>query len=136
MRKYLYFIPWASFFVWFQTNIIGQFDLYLKSLIFFMACDYFTGITISFMQKSGKTKSGAYRSDVAVAGLIRKVFMLLVVCVGYVLERLSGFEGLRNIVICSFIINEGFSLLENVGIMGVPIPEKLKDCFELLKKEG
>lgn len=136
MRKYFTFVPWASLFVWLQSNVFGQFDIYLKSLVFFMACDYFTGITISFLKRSGKTMSGAYRSDVAIYGLIRKVFMLLVVCIGYVLERLSGFEGLRNIVICSFIINEGLSIIENVGIMGVPIPDKLRECFELLKKEG
>ena len=42
---------------------------------------------------------------------------------------------LRTAVVFFYLSNEGISILENVGRIGLPIPEKLRSVLEQLKEE-
>ena len=89
-------------------------------------------------KQSRKKEDGAFESRASVKGLFRKCGMLLCVLVAARLDPLFGGEGyVRTTVIFFFIANDGFSMVENLGLMGLPMPQALKNAFaELRKKSG
>ncbi len=75
-------------------------------------------------------------SEVCFKGLIKKGAILAVVLIGVRLDAAMELEYIRSAVIFFFIGNEGISLLENMGLMGVPFPRFLKAMLEALKTEA
>jgi toxin secretion/phage lysis holin len=119
------------------ANALGGWDTALQVLLIFMAVDYITGLIVAgVFKKSSKSESGALESRAGLKGLIRKLASLLVVLVGVCLDRLVGGAYARVAAIIFFCANEGISILENVGLMGVPFPKFLKDALEVLRKKG
>ena len=119
------------------ANLLGGWDAALQTLLIFMAVDYLTGIAVAgIFKKSGKSESGALESRAGLKGLIRKLASLLIVLVGVCLDRLVGGSYVRMAVIIFFCANEGISILENLGLMGVPYPKFLKDALEVMRKKG
>lgn len=120
----------------FLGQLFGGWDIALQALCFMMAADYITGIVCALVwKKSPKSSDGAYDSKVSIKGLLRKGGMLLIVLVGCRLDSFIGTEFIRTAVITFFIANEGFSLIENLGVMGVPMPKVIKNAFEALKEK-
>lgn len=116
------------------AQALGGWDTALQTLCIVMAADYLTGIVCALVWKrSPKSEDGAFESKASVKGLFRKMAVLLCVLVAYQLDSLSGTRVVRELVILFFIANDGFSILENLGIMGVPMPAALKNAFALLK---
>lgn len=112
----------------------GGWDNFIMVLCVFIVIDIVLGlIDAIFFKSSDKTKSGAYKSAEMRKGLMRKVGILACVVVACMLDRLIGVDYLRNSVIVFFIINEGMSIIENVGLMGVPIPKAIVKAFAVLK---
>ena len=103
-----------------------------------MAIDYLTGILCALVwKKSPKSESGAFESKASLKGLIRKCAVLILVYIGALLDELTEQTIVRTAVIIFFIANDGFSIIENLGIMGVPMPDVVKNAFELLQmKKG
>ena len=117
--------------------LLGGFDIALQTLMVFMAADYITGIIVAgVFHKSGKSASGCLESRAGFKGICRKGLMLIVVSVAYRLDVLMGTGFLRDAVITAFICNEAISIIENGGLMGIPVPQKLKDALEVLGREG
>lgn len=115
---------------------LGGWDAGLKTLIIMMAIDYCTGILCALVwKKSPKTESGAFESKASLKGLIRKCAVLILVYIGALLDELTEQTIVRTAVIIFFISNDGFSVIENLGIMGVPMPEAIKNAFELLRNQ-
>lgn len=118
------------------AEALGGWDAGLKTLVIFMAIDYITGILCALVWKSSpKTESGAFESKASLKGLIRKCAVLILVYVGALLDELTEQTIVRTAVIMFFIANDGFSIIENLGIMGVPMPEVVKNAFELLRNK-
>ena len=69
-------------------------------------------------------------------GLVRKVMALLCVLIGERLDLLLGADYVRNGIIIAFCVNELLSIIENMGLMGIPIPEPLKNAIDLLKSKS
>jgi toxin secretion/phage lysis holin len=116
------------------AEALGGWDTSLKVLIIFMAIDYITGILCALVwKKSPKSESGAFESKASLKGLIRKCAVLILVYIGALLDELTEQHIVRTAVIIFFIANDGFSIIENLGIMGVPMPEAIKNAFELLQ---
>ena len=120
------------------AEALGGWDTSLKVLIIFMAIDYLTGILCALVwKKSPKSESGAFESKASLKGLIRKCAVLILVYIAALLDELTEQNIVRTAVIIFFIANDGFSIIENLGIMGVPMPEAIKNAFELLQmKKG
>ncbi len=119
------------------AGALGGWDGALKALIALMAADYATGVLLAAVWKrSAKSASGALDSRAGFLGLCRKGVMLLVVWIGARLDALVGGQYARTAACLFFIGNEGLSLLENVGMMGVPFPRFLKTALEALKEKG
>ena len=103
-----------------------------------MAVDYITGVVCALIwHKSPKSADGTFESKASIKGLFRKGAILLVVLVAYKVDLLAGTEGVtRTAVILFFCANDGMSIVENLGIMGVPMPPALKDAFAVLRQKS
>lgn len=119
------------------TNCFGGWREDLTTLIIFMGIDYLMGLAIAaFWKKSGKSKNGALNSISAWQGLIRKGCSLLVVLVGYRLDLAIGTNYIKTAVIIAFIANEAISIVENLGIMGIPLPSAITKAIDVLKSKA
>lgn len=120
------------------ANYLGGWDMALKVLVSFMAVDYITGLIVAgIFKKSKKSGTGALESKAGFKGLCRKGMILGIVFIATQLDSLSGTEMIRDAVIIGYIANEAVSIIENAGLMGVPIPDIIKRALEMLKnKEG
>ena len=121
----------------FVANALGGWDAALKVLVAFMAADYITGVLVAALwQRSNKSDTGALDSKAGFKGLCKKGMILLLVWLGVLLDNAMGAAYIRTAVVLFFIGNEGLSLLENLGLMGVPFPVALKNMLEALQKKG
>ena len=114
---------------------LGGWDTMLQVLVTLMAIDYALGVVLALVWKrSNKTADGSFESRASVKGLFRKCGILLCVLIAARLDPLFGSEGyIRGTVILSFLANEGLSVVENLGVMGLPMPQVLKDAFLALR---
>src|SRR5690606_41957193 len=107
------------------------------SLLTFMAIDYGDGRMVAgILHKAGKTENGALSSKAGLQGIAKKIMMLLMVLVAVRLDILTGTDYIRDAVIIALCGNELISIIENAGLMGVPIPRKLKEAIEVLSRKG
>lgn len=119
------------------TSLLGGWDITLQVLLCCMAVDYITGLIVAgVFHNSGKSKTGALESRAGFKGLCRKCAVLLLVFLAALVDRYTGHSFVRPAVCMFFIANEGLSILENIGLMGVPYPAFLKNMLEALKKQG
>lgn len=115
----------------FFTYLFGGWDAAIGVLIVLMVLDYITGVLNGYLTKT-------LNSEVGFKGLLKKFLILVVMIIAVMLDRLmnTGDWIFRTLVCYFYIANEGISLLENISLMGVPIPDKIKDALEQLNKEG
>ncbi len=120
------------------ANLLGGWDMALRTLVLFMAVDYITGLIVAgVFKKSHKSESGALESEIGWKCLSKKGVTLLIVLVSVQLDLITGTEVIRDAVIIAYSINEAISIIENVGLMGMYIPPVIVKAIELLKnKEG
>lgn len=115
----------------------GGWDQALITLIVFMCADYISGLAVAgFFHKSNKTESGGLESRAGWKGLCRKGVTLLFVLIAYRLDLTIGVDYIRNAVIIGFIANELISIVENVGLMGVPLPTVIENAIEILTQKS
>lgn len=110
----------------------GELDGLLLALLAFMALDYATGVAVGFATKTLSSNTGFI-------GLARKGLILIIVAVGHILDAqvLGGDASLcRSAVIGFYLANEGLSLLENAGKLGLPLPAFLKQALEQLREKN
>jgi toxin secretion/phage lysis holin len=119
------------------ASLFGGWNAAMTTLMIFMGLDYLTGIAVAgVFKKSNKSDGGGLESRAGWKGLIRKGVTLAVVLIAYRLDLLLGTRYIKDAVIIAFCANEVISLIENAGLMGVPIPETIKKAIELLKQNG
>lgn len=111
-------------------------------LIAVMTIDYITGILCGLMGVSPKTPTGGLSSGAAFKGLLKKALIILVVLMAALLDKAVSmgagitFEAVAGATILWFIASEGFSVIENVAAMGVPIPKILMQALEIMRSKG
>lgn len=112
----------------FLTWLFGAWDTALAILVLFIILDYATGVIRGYIKKE-------LSSDVGFKGIARKAIILVVLIVAVALDRLlnTGTWVFRTLVCYFYIANEGLSILENCGSLGLPLPAKIKDALEQLK---
>lgn len=120
----------------FIAAMLGGWNSALATLLIFMAIDYITGLIVAgVFKKSGKTKSGALESNAGFRGICKKGVMLLVVMVGHRLDLTMGTTIVKDGVIIAFIANELISFTENLGLMGIDLPEVIVKAIDVLSKK-
>lgn len=120
------------------TDLLGGWDAFLESLIILMILDYITGLFCSLIfKKSPKTEDGTYSSQIGLKGIIYKIGIIMIVLISDRVDvMLFNNEHMCKAVILFFIVHEGLSIIENWGIMGLPLPSFLKDAFDSLKNKS
>ena len=119
------------------ADLFGGWSTDLATLIILMVIDYIMGIIVAgVFKKSSKSDTGALNSNAGWKGLCKKGVMILIVLVAYRLDVSVGTSYIKSVAIIGFIANETISIFENAGIMGVPIPDKLKNVIDLLKSKN
>ncbi|MBQ8605423.1 MAG: phage holin family protein [Clostridia bacterium] len=119
------------------SSLFGGLDMSLVTLIVFMGVDYLTGLIVAgVFHRSGKSESGSLESRAGWKGLLRKGVTLLVVLVAARLDIMLGVSFVRDAAVLAYIVNEVLSIIENAGLMGIPIPAALKNAIEALSKKG
>lgn len=117
------------------ASLFGGWTASLTTLLIFMGIDYLTGLIVAgVFHNSPKTETGALESRAGFKGLIRKVMILLFVLIGYRLDLAVGTTYIRDAVCIAFIANELLSIVENAGLMGIPIPAVITEAIDILKK--
>lgn len=118
------------------ASLFGGWDAALSTLLIFMAADYVTGLIVAgVFHRSQKTDTGKLESRAGWKGLCRKGVSLLIVLVAYRLDIVIGSAYIRDAVIIAFIANETISIIENAGLMGIPIPSVIIRAIEILKNK-
>lgn len=119
------------------ASAFGGWTTGLTTLVIFMAIDYITGLIVAgVFHKSTKTETGTLESRAGFKGLCRKGAMLLVVLVAHRLDLAVGTAYIKDAVIIAFMANEAISIIENAGLMGVPMNDTLKNAIDVLQKKG
>lgn len=112
----------------FIGKTLGSFDNLLIALIIFITIDYITGVIKAIINKQ-------YSSEIGFKGISKKVLMIFMVALATQIDLLLDNIGIRYLVIIFYIVNEGMSIIENASLLGLPIPEKLKQVFEKLNSK-
>ncbi len=109
---------------------IGGFDELLYALVAFVVIDYITGIMVGIIEKK-------LSSSIGFRGIFKKMLIFMFVGVGHTIDFyiLKNGSAVRTAVIFFYLSNEGLSILENSGKIGLPIPESLRKTFANLNKE-
>ena len=100
------------------------------ALIVFVVADYVTGVMCAIIDKK-------LSSEVGFKGIFKKVLIFILVGIAHILDVyvIGGGSILRTAVIFFYLSNEGISIIENVAIIGLPVPQKLIDVLEQLREE-
>lgn len=119
------------------SELFGGWTSAMTTLVIFMLIDYITGILVAAVfKKSNKTEDGGLESKAGWKGLIRKFSTLLIVLISIRLDIIFNTTIISNCVVFTFLANELLSLLENVGLMGIPLPSVLTEVISVLNKKG
>lgn len=110
--------------------LFGEPDGLLYALLSMMALDYLSGLLCGAAQKS-------LSSSISFRGLCRKLLILVLVAVGHILDAyvLSGGNTVRIAVEGFYLANEGISILENMGTLGLPLPRRLRQILIQIQKQ-
>ena len=110
---------------------LGGFDGFLYALVALMVADYITGVMCAIVEKK-------LSSEIGFKGIFKKVLIFILVGVGHLIDTNLIGDGsvLRTAIFFFYCSNEGVSMLENAGRLGLPIPEKLKDILVQLHNKG
>ena len=112
----------------------GGWDAAMAALLVCISVDYISGSLVALVfHKSSKTESGAYNSAYGLKGLCKKGLMLLFVLVAVQIDRLLGTAYVRDAVCIGFCANEILSIVENLGLAGIPMPEAVIKALEQLQ---
>lgn len=119
------------------AGLFGGWDTSIITLLIFMLIDYISGLLVAgVFHKSNKTKTGTLESRAGWKGLVKKGMTLLIVVVANRLDIQLGTTFTRDAVCIAFITNEVISIIENAGLMGIPIPSFINNAIDLLKAKN
>ena len=111
--------------------LFGAWDPLIMVLVAVMVLDYITGVADAAV-------AGTLSSAVGFKGLLKKIFILILVALAALIDRLvPATNGAVRSAVCMFYIaNEGLSILENAGTLGLPLPEALRGALQKLHNKG
>ena len=118
------------------ASLFGGWDTAMVTLLIFMAIDYISGLIVAAVfKKSPKTETGALESRAGFKGLFRKGMTLLIVLIASRLDLVMHTNFIRDAVVIAYIVNESISIIENAGLMGIPVPKAIIKAIDILKRK-
>ena len=119
------------------SQAFGGWDAALVTLLLFMAVDYLSGLIVAgVFQASDKSTSGSLSSVACWQGLLKKGMTLVIVLVAARLDIVLGTAFVRDAVVIAYVVNETISIIENAGLMGLPVPDVIMQAVEQLQGKG
>lgn len=119
------------------TSLFGGWSAGMTTLVIFMAIDYLAGLTVAAVfKKSDKSESGALESRAGWKGLAKKTMTLLFVLIAYRLDLLINTSYIRDAAVIGFCVNELISIVENAGLMGIPLPGVITRALDVLRNKA
>lgn len=124
------------------STFFGGWSAGMTTLVIFMAIDYLSGVVVACVfHKSNKSASGAFESRAGWKGLAKKCFTMLFVLIAHRLDAVISemqmvtisANYIRDMAVVGFMVNELFSIVENAGLMGVPLPKIILRALEVLQ---
>lgn len=116
-------------------KVIGEPTQDLKILLLLMVIDLIVGFTVSAVwHKSSKTKSGKVSSKVMFKGIVKKILTLVLVVVAYQIDILLGYDVIRHVAIIAFIVQEIISIIENISITDIKVPDIITKALDVLER--
>lgn len=130
----LYFCTALGLLGSFISRLFGGWTEDMVTLVIFMAVDFLMGLIVAgVFHNSDKSQSGALNSRAGWMGLCKKGMILIFVLVAHRMDVLLEVSYIKTTVIVGFIANEAISIIENAGLMGIPLPEIIKKAVDILK---
>ena len=121
----------------FVAMVFGGWSDALITLIVFMALDYVTGLIVAgIFKRSKKSENGALESRAGFKGLCRKGVALMIVLVAVRLDIIMHTTYIKDAVIIAFVANESISIIENAGLMGIPVPGIIARAIDVLRNDS
>lgn len=121
----------------FIAKLFGGWDSALVTLVIFMIADYISGLIVAgVFHKSKKSENGALESKAGWKGLCKKGMTMLFVLIAYRLDLALSTDFIRNTVIIGFMANELISIVENAGLMGLPLPKVISKAIDILTQKA
>lgn len=118
------------------ASFFGGWTSAMTTLLVLMGIDYATGLLVAgVFHESPKSAGGGLESGAGWKGLCRKGMTLLIVLIAARIDILLGTTYFRDGTAIAFIANEVLSIVENAGLMGVPMPEIMIKAIEVLKNK-
>ena len=116
------------------SQAFGGWDAALITLLLFMAVDYLSGLIVAgVFHSSDKSETGTLNSAACWQGLLKKGMTLVIVLVAARLDIVLGTAFVRDAVVIAYIVNETISIIENAGLMGLPVPDAIMSAIEQLQ---
>lgn len=109
------------------ATALGGWDLALQVLVSLVVIDYVTGVVVAICNKQ-------LSSEIGFKGLFKKMMIFAMIYLAVLLAKATNSDFIRTLTIMFYIANEGISVLENAGKLGVPYPVQLKNILIQLKK--
>lgn len=107
-------------------------NMYIEVFLWAVMADLLTGIVKSF---TGHAKVKA-DSSTGLKGLAKHLLIMLLVLTIYPILDVLQFDAISNAVVLFYIAEYAISILENLEIMGFPIPDFLKSRFEKMAENA
>lgn len=111
--------------------LLGGFNSLIYALIAFVLLDYMTGVILAIQEKK-------VSSEIGFKGIGKKILIFILVAFGNIIDQYVFNTGsaLRSMLIMFYLSNEGISIIENAGKMGLPLPQKLKTVIQKLNEDN
>lgn len=120
----------------FMAKMFGGWTEDMITLVIFMTVDFAMGLIVAgVFHKSNKSDNGNLNSRAGWIGLCKKCVTLLFVLIAHRLDVSLDTDYIRTAAIIGFVVNEVLSIVENAGLMGVPLPEVITRAIDILKKK-
>lgn len=136
--KLKYFFSSSVALVWsfFIKSLFGTVNNELKTLFIFILIDLITGVIVAgVFKKSQKTLSGSLKSSEMTKGICKKIGIILLVVIAHYIDIILNISYIMYATEVALIVEELISIIENIGLMGVPIPAVIANSIDLLNKK-
>lgn len=121
----------------FIASLYGGWTQGMTTLVILMIIDYIMGILVAgVFGASKKTEDGKLESRAGWKGLVRKGVTLLIVLVATRIDLMLESNFVRDAAVIGFAANELLSIVENAGLMGIPMPAVVTNAIEVLQKKA
>lgn len=119
------------------AELYGGWTQGMTTLVILMIIDYIMGILVAgVFGASKKTEDGKLESRAGWKGLVRKGTTLLIVLVATRIDLMLESNFVRDAAVIGFAANELLSIVENAGLMGIPMPTVVTNAIEVLQKKA